>query len=106
MVTAVDPDFDILEMPFDAYLTKPVRRDDLNEVVERLLTVSDYDSAMQEYFALVEKRVALESSKQQRNLDESDEYGDLVARISTLEADLDDMLDSATDAEEIFRQEF
>ncbi len=24
MVTAVDPDFDIVEMPFDEYLTKPV----------------------------------------------------------------------------------
>ena len=30
MVTAVDPDFDIVEMPFDDYLTKPVMRDDVN----------------------------------------------------------------------------
>lgn len=37
LVTAVDPDFDIIELGCDIHVTKPVRRDDLHETVETLL---------------------------------------------------------------------
>ncbi len=36
MVTAVDPDFDIIAMRVDDYLVKPVSREALPEVVDRL----------------------------------------------------------------------
>ena len=47
MVTAVDPDFDIVDMPFDDYLTKPVMMDDLREATERMRTRETYDEQMQ-----------------------------------------------------------
>ncbi|MFB6164107.1 MAG: HalX domain-containing protein [Haloarculaceae archaeon] len=90
MVTAVDPDFDILDMGFDDYVVKPVSRDDLYATVDRLLTYTDYDDTFQEYFSLVSKRAALETSKSQSALETSEEYQELTDRIERLEADLDD----------------
>lgn len=69
MVTAVDPDFDILDMGFDDYVVKPVSRDDLYETVDRLLTYSSYDDTFQQYFSLVSKRAALQTSKSQSALE-------------------------------------
>lgn len=37
MVTAVDPGWDIVDASFDAYVTKPVHRDELFDLVEYLL---------------------------------------------------------------------
>lgn len=34
MITAVDPDSDIVEMAFDDYLTKPISKDELLDTVE------------------------------------------------------------------------
>jgi DNA-binding response OmpR family regulator len=99
MVTAVDPDFDILDMGFDDYVVKPVSRDELYETVDRLLTYSDYDDAFQEYFSLVSKRAALETSKSQSALETNEEYQDLDERIEALETDLDDAVMTLEDEE-------
>ena len=99
MVTAVDPDFDILDMGFDDYVVKPVSRDELYETVDRLLTYSDYDDTFQEYFSLVSKRAALETSKSQSALETNQEYQDLDDRIEALEADLDDAVMTLEDEE-------
>ncbi|SDF02410.1 Response regulator receiver domain-containing protein [Halorientalis regularis] len=90
MVTAVDPDFDILDMGFDEYVVKPVSRDDLYETVEQLLTYSTYDDTFQEYFSLVSKRAALETSKSRSALETNEEYQELTDEIEELEANLDD----------------
>jgi DNA-binding response OmpR family regulator len=63
MVTAVEPDFDILEMGFDAYLCKPIKSDQLHETVENLIGRSEYDDLLQEYYSLVEKQATLEAAK-------------------------------------------
>ena len=90
MVTAVDPDFDILDMGFDDYVVKPVSRDDLYETVDRLLTYTSYDDTFQQYFSLVSKRAALQTSKSQSALETNEEYQALTDRINELEAELDD----------------
>jgi len=89
MVTAVEPDFDIIEMGFDDYLVKPVRRDELQEAVEGLLSRSAYDAQMREYYALVSKRAALESQKSERELTENPAYSELVGEIDRLREELD-----------------
>lgn len=89
MVTAVDPDFDIFEMPFDAYLSKPVSGEDLEEVIDRLRRVSEYDQQMQQYFSLISKRVAIESGKPTMELDSNEEYEELLDEIETLSKQLD-----------------
>jgi DNA-binding response OmpR family regulator len=99
MVTAVDPDFDILDMGFDDYVVKPVSRDELYETVDRLLTYSTYDDTFQEYFSLVSKRAALETSKSQSALETNEEYQELDERIESLEENLDEAVTTLEDEE-------
>lgn len=90
MVTAVEPDFDIIEMGFDDYLVKPVLRDELLDAVERLLTRTAYDAQLQEFYALASKRAALLTQKDERELDESKAYATLTERIEQLRVDMDE----------------
>ncbi len=92
MVTAVEPDFDILEMGFDAYLCKPIKSDRLHETVENLIDRSNYDDLLQEYYSLVEKQATLEDTKSSAELDESEEYRAIQDRVDELQADLSDTL--------------
>ena len=97
MVTAVEPDFDILEMGFDAYLSKPIRSNQLHETVENLLERSEYDSLLQEYYALVEKQATLEATKSSAELAESDEYEALTDEIAEMREGLSDTLGGIED---------
>lgn len=92
MVTAVEPDFDIIRMGFDDYLTKPVEKEMLLETVERLLARSNYEGLEQELYALVSKRSALQSAKSAQEMSDSEEYEELEARIEELRADLDEAM--------------
>lgn len=49
MVTAVDPDLGVLDMPFDDYLSKPVERADLHAAVDQQCQVLAYE-LLGEYF--------------------------------------------------------
>jgi DNA-binding response OmpR family regulator len=97
MVTAVEPDFDILDMGFDAYLSKPVKSDQLTETVENLLERSEYDSLLQEYYSLVEKQATLEATKTAPELETSEEYQRLRERIGSLRDELSDTLGEVED---------
>ena len=100
MVTAVEPDFDILEMGFDAYLTKPVKSEQLAETVENLIERSEYDSLLQEYYGLVEKQATLEATKSRGELEESEEYEALKRDIDALRDDLSATLGGIEDDED------
>ena len=89
IVTAVEPDFDIIEMGFDEYLVKPVRRDEIHEVVDALLTRSEYDEKLQEFFALASKRAALRTEKSPGDLEESTAYAELNAEFDRFKAELE-----------------
>ncbi|WP_348608575.1 response regulator transcription factor [Halobaculum rarum] len=90
MVTAVEPDFDIIEMGFDDYLVKPVTRESLLETVEGLYTRSTYDSRVQEFFAVSSKMAVLEAEKGRAALEESAEYESLEQRARELRDGLDE----------------
>jgi DNA-binding response OmpR family regulator len=101
MVTAIDPDFDIVDMPFDDYLTKPVGRSDLLEMVETMQARNSCDEQLQEYFSMASKKATLESEKGAAELDANEEYHEVNQRVEALreqansdDAELDD-LDSA-----------
>lgn len=47
MVTGIKPDFDLLEMDFDAYVTKPVRETDLVELVDSLCSFQELQLAQE-----------------------------------------------------------
>lgn len=95
MVTAVDPDFDVIEMGFDEYVTKPPEREELRETVERLLDRASLDDTLQEYYSLVARRSALQSEKLADELAASEEYAELLDSIEAtrevVDANLGDM---------------
>jgi len=97
MVTAVEPDFDILEMGFDTYLSKPVKGHELEETVANLLERSTYDSLLQEYYALVEKQATLQASKNRAELEANEEFEELTGRISDLRDELSETLGGIED---------
>ncbi|WP_276272033.1 response regulator transcription factor [Haloarcula litorea] len=97
MVTAVEPDFDILEMGFDAYLSKPIRSEQLHETVSNLLERSEYDSMLQQYYALVEKQATLEATKSSAELAESDQYEELTEEITEMRDGLSNTLGGIED---------
>lgn len=99
MVTAVEPDFDVIDMGFDDYLTKPIERGELLETIDRLLSRSEFDSIEQELYALSSKQAALRASKPKEELDENEEFAELQLRIDELQADLDTTLPEMGDDE-------
>lgn len=92
MLTAVDPDFDILELAFDDYIVKPVLRDDLQRIVDRLLTLATYDTNVQDSFALASKLSALERQKTTVELEANEEYVEYRKQLSALRDRIDDTL--------------
>lgn len=89
IVTAVEPDLDIIEMGFDEYIVKPVHRKEINEVVDALVTRSEYDGKLQEFFALASKRAALRTEKNPRELENSTAYAELTVEFDRLKAELE-----------------
>ena len=96
MVTAVDPDFDIIEMGFDDYLVKPVSKDELVDIVDDVADRSEYESDIQEYYALVSKKALLESEKADRELADNEEYQELRERVTELEERVDETVSGMT----------
>lgn len=108
MVTAVDPDFDIVDMPFDDYLTKPVMLDDLRGAVDRMLSRENYDERMQEFFSLASKKATLEAEKDHVELQNNEEYEELETEVEELREEADESVSDLSDAEdfETLFQEF
>ncbi|ELZ00934.1 response regulator receiver protein [Natrialba chahannaoensis JCM 10990] len=106
MVTAVDPDFDIIDMEFDDYLVKPVSKDELLDNVADVLERAAYESSVREYYSLASKRALLEKEKAEHELNESTAYQELLARIDDVAAETDrtiSRLESHTDFADVFR---
>nr|WP_206043428.1 HalX domain-containing protein [Haloarcula rubripromontorii] len=104
MVTAVDPDFDIVEMPFDEYLTKPVTREELLDTVSEMLVRTTYDEQVQEYFAVASKKATLEMQKNTPQLEASDEYQSVNEQFHELRERVDATAAEINDFESVFQQ--
>jgi DNA-binding response OmpR family regulator len=91
MVTAVNPDFDIIEMGVDDYLVKPVTREELTEVVERLQKIAEYDERLQELTTRKLKRNVLQVEKSGTELAESPQFEQLQAEIAEIEQRVDEL---------------
>ena len=85
MITAIDPQLAILELPFDEYLCKPVERADVRAAVDQQCQVLAYD-LLGEYFRLESKRAVISAELSQEQLQEHDEFVELDARTSEVRA--------------------
>ncbi|QIO24030.1 response regulator transcription factor [Haloarcula sp. JP-L23] len=104
MVTAVDPGFDIIEMPFDDYVEKPVSRDTLFSTIDRLQRCSAYQDQLREYYALTAKQAALTARKSEAELAANEEFHSLETAIEAAESSLHDIVAGfeETDYERVF----
>ncbi|QKY21290.1 HalX domain-containing protein [Halolamina sp. CBA1230] len=89
MVTAVEPDFDIVEMGFDLYVLKPLSQGDLLDAVERLGARSQYDDRLQRTASLASKRATLEAEKPREALERNEQYQQLTDELDELDDELD-----------------
>jgi DNA-binding response OmpR family regulator len=103
MVTAIDPGFDVLDMPFDDYLCKPLEREDVRAAVDHQCTVLGYE-LLGEYFSVESTRSVLEAELSVDERSDHPEYADverhsqrLKQRIRRLLGNADELFDSFED---------
>jgi len=99
MVTAIDPDIGILEMPFDDYLSKPVDRGDLHTAVDQQCQVLAYE-LLGEYFQFAATRGVVAAELD--NGDAHDRFDELENEIDELESRVRGLLPEATDLLDAF----
>jgi DNA-binding response OmpR family regulator len=104
MITAVDPDFDIVEMPFDDYLNKPVEKTDLVGAIEQQLTATRYDERLTEYLEVTSKLGLLQAEKTDEELADNEDVQRLCERADRLKAGLDETLTEFDDAHAAFQE--
>src|SRR6056297_3338369 len=88
MITAVDPDTNIIGMAFDEYLVKPVSKQQLHEVVDRMLTRDHLDQQIQRMVSVASRLATLESKLDYEQFERSDEYDRLRSEFDTLRAEV------------------
>jgi len=97
MVTAVEPEVDVVEMGFDAYVTKPIREDDIFELVNHLLHRRVYDENVRRLFAAISKQIALEKEYSPEELADDQQYQYLLAEIEKLRDETADLAEQFDD---------
>nr|WP_302183472.1 winged helix-turn-helix transcriptional regulator [Halomicroarcula limicola] len=90
LLTAVEPDVDVADMEFDAYLLKPGEESEVREVVAEVLERTTADEDITEHYSLLARRALLDARLTAAEREASDEYQRLLERLETVEAALDD----------------
>jgi len=84
MVTAVDPGVEVLEMPFDDYLCKPVDREDVRAVIDQQRQILAYET-LGEFFSVEAKRAVLEAEMSSDKPHEHEGYAGIAEKVEHLE---------------------
>jgi DNA-binding response OmpR family regulator len=85
MVTAVDPGIEVLDMPFDDYLCKPVGREDVRAVIDQQRRILAYET-LGTYFGAEARRTVLEAELDSTQRREHERFVAVVERAERLEA--------------------
>ncbi|MFB6178795.1 MAG: response regulator transcription factor [Halorientalis sp.] len=103
MVTAVDPDLNILEMDFDDYLCKPVDKDTLLSTLDQHIDTPGSDPRLDEFFQLLSKLSVLEAERTPSELEGDEEFNRLKRRAVTLSNELRESMDDFEEVVETYR---
>ena len=102
MLTAVDPGLDIVDMPFDDYLCKPVEKEALVDAIEQQLDVKRYDEQLSTYLELTSKLAHLERDLLRDDVEEHEELRELREEAAELRAELRDVVTELDEIESAF----
>jgi DNA-binding response OmpR family regulator len=91
MVTAIDPGFDVLDMPFDEYLCKPLDRENIRAAVNQQRLILGYET-LGEYFSAESKRAVLRSELPVEKRESNPEYQTIKQRTDALKRRADRLL--------------
>lgn len=91
MVTAVEPDVDIVDMDFDHYVVKPLSEEMLPEIVEYVLARNSLDSKLQEYYSLSWKKDMLEEEMTRKELEENERYQKLEDELEKIHGEVEEL---------------
>lgn len=93
MVTAVAPEFDIVDMAFDHYISKPIDESELSEIVGRLVDMGAYDQRLNELYRVTQKIATLEDEMTDSRLSHHEEYAALVDERDRLREQTHELVD-------------
>ena len=92
MITGVEPDFDIVDMPFDDYVEKPVGPEVVADTVDELLDRTTYDERIGELETVAGKIALLEDTYTDAELEDHETFTELVERRDRLQREADELL--------------
>lgn len=92
IVSGVEPDFDIVDLPIDEYMTKPVTQEEIRTVVETMLARAECQDRLREFYSLAARKAALEVQKGPTELAESDEYSGLTSDLEATRVAVEELL--------------
>ncbi|WP_336338178.1 response regulator transcription factor [Haloarcula brevis] len=90
MISGVEPDVDILEIPVDSYLRKPTDRDTLLSVLSTVRTRREYGTERRKLLGLADRRATVADAVRATALAESDAYQRAVERLERHDVGLAD----------------
>ena len=92
LITGMEPDLSLLDMPIKDYLIKPIGREKLIKTVNKILEVDKRTDKDKELLGLLSKKRVLDNKSSE--VREKEEYHELVDRIEELKNELDNIPDS------------
>lgn len=101
MVTAIDPGFDVLDMPFDDYLCKPIEREDVRAAVEKQCEILGYE-LLGEYFSVESKRQVIAAELPAEERESHDSYQETKRHATRLKQRTQRLLSDVTASLETF----
>jgi len=102
MVTAADPEFDIIDLPCDDFLCKPVSKPTLEATIDQQLAARGYDQSVRELLRAVSKIAVLDAEKPTSELAASTRYQELIQRVAATRREAESSLTDLAAVESAF----
>lgn len=83
-VTSSEPSFELVDLPVDSYLQKPVRAETMRKTLRRFVAQSSYGPPIRQYFALRSKISAIRGAWLPSACRANDSFTRVVARTESL----------------------
>lgn len=81
LVTAVDADLDIIDLPLDDYITKPVTKATILDIVSRMLRLKQAGTAVRRYHSLERRRDVLRTARKETDVTHTEAWERLTRRL-------------------------